>query len=505
MSDLPERGDDQVPWSRLHPLTALAGTLFAGAIVFGSGLVTAVALLIGGVGPGWVALWTGGGTLVVTAVIGGIEVLRVRAISYRFGSDRLELRIRFIGSSVRSLPLDRIRTIDLTADIFQRVFGLTSVRFGTGDQSGTQFTLTALGRTEAEGLRRRLIGSTAPDTGPDDGPIPGVGRLATFDPRWIRYAPVSLGTPALGLAAFGGVVQVADWFSAVPTLWTYVTGLLGPLGLALQILVLLLLALVVGVVASMIIFIESWWGYRLDRDPDGTLHIQRGLLVRRSSSYAGARVRGFIVDEPIGYRLAGAAKLRVVAVGLQTEQSSGSKQPESSTIVPPAPRPVVAGVAAVISGRPLPTDLVGHPPAAARRRYRWAVLIFLGVLALPAIPAVLVSSELRWLVGGAAVIGLPVGWWLTRDNISGLGHLITDDQVVLRSGSVFRSTVVLTRAGLLGWNLRQSPGQRRLGLVTLVATSAASPGHFRLPDVDPDQAAELQRTSGDVWDPLWVG
>lgn len=490
------------PWLRLHPRTMLASTAMTLGGIAGAGIPVAIGLWLGGVGIGRILLWVVGGIVVVTAAIAVFEALRVRASRYRLRADRIDLRVSLFASSARSLPLRRIRTVDINADLVQRRLGLASVRLGTGDQSGSRFILTSIGRESAEELRTRILGRAPSRT------EAGTGRLATFQPSWIRYAPVSLGTPVIGVAALGAVVQVADWFNAVPRLWGVVTDVLGAVSLPLQILVLLVIAVLIGIVGSLIFFVESWWGYRLDRDDTGTLHLQRGLLVRRSSSYQGARIRGVGLDEPVGYRRVGAAKLHVVAVGLDTQQEDGSKKQDSTTIVPAAPRAVALGVAAAILGADPPTRLRTHPPAAARRRYRWSVLAVAAVLVVLAVPAVLWSTfqgsaGLWWLVVLGAVFAIPIAWWVCRDNIRGLGHLITDDHVVLRSGSVFRRTDILQRRGLLGWNLRQSPGQRKLGLVTLVATSSASPGSFRLPDVDPAAARELLATAGPAWELLW--
>lgn len=491
-------GAAEPEWLRLHPLTTIAGVVLTAGALVGAGVPVTIALLLGGVAPGWVAFWVLGSVVVVTAGAAMIEFLRVRATRYRISADRLELRFSLIGSSVRSLPLRRIRTVDITADLVQRRLGLAAVRFGTGDQSGTQYRLTTVAAETAEQLRVAILGESAGHAGQDR-----TGRLATFDPTWIRYAPVSLGTPLIGIGAFGAVLQVADWFGAVPAVWAVVAGVLSAIPLPVQILILLGVALAIGVIGSMAIFVESWWGYRLDRDPDGTLHVQRGLLVRRSSSFQGARIRGVTLAEPLGYRRTGAAMLRVVAVGADTSQQDESKHKESTVVVPPSPRSVGIAAGEAIMGTAIPEVLAGHPPAAAHRRYRWSVLIFAGVLVLLAVPAVLLSPELWWLVGGAAVVGAPVTWFLARDSAAGLGHLISPDHVILRSGSVFRDTHVLSRKGLLGWNLTRSPAQRRLRLVTLVATSAGSPGQFRLPDVAPAQAVDLQRTAGTVWDRLW--
>ncbi|WP_172836035.1 PH domain-containing protein [Microlunatus soli] len=497
-----EPGEVEQPWQRLHPRTVLASTAMTFGGVVGAGVPVAIGLLLGGVGIGWIALWVVGGIIVVTGAIAVFEALRVRASRFRLREDRIDLRVSLFASSTRSLPLRRIRAVDINADLAQRRLGLASVRLGTGDQSGSRFELTAIDRTQAEALRTAILGERSAATGDR------VGRLATFDPSWLRYAPVSLGTPLIGIAALGAIVQVADWFNAVPRLLGVFNDALGALPIPVRILILLVVAVLVGIVGSLLFFVESWWGYQLDRDPDGTLHLQRGLIVRRSSSYQGARIRGVGLDEPIGYRRVGAAKLHVVAVGLDTTKEDGSKKEDSTTIVPAAPREVAVGVAAAILDADPPTSLQSHPHAAAGRRYRWSLLALIAVLIMAAVPAILWSAlrgsaDLWWLVAVLALLGIPISWWLCRDNIAGLGHLITPEHVVLRSGSVFRRTNILRRRGLLGWNLRQSPAQRRLGLVTLVATSAASPGSFRLPDVDPSDAHRLLATAGPAWELLW--
>ena len=60
-----------------------------------------------------------------------------------------------------------------------------------------------------------------------------------------------------------------------------------------------------------------------------------------------------------------------------------------------------------------------------------------------------------------------------------------------RSGSLDRNRVVLTRNGVIGWKIRQSFFQRRAGVVTLVATTAAGQQHYDLIDLTADRAHEL--------------
>ena len=470
--------------------------MVAGGLL-GAAVPVTIGLLLAGTGIGWIALWVVGGLVVATLAVWAYEALRVRASRYRLRGDRIDLRVSLFASTTRSIPLPRIRTVDLPADLAERQLGLATVRLGTGDKDG-RFELTALGTTTAEQLRATILGQ--PGTAGD---AASTGRLATFSPGWARYAPASLGVPLIGLAALGGLVQMADRFNAVPRMWAVVHVLVGTVPIPVQVLVLVVLALVIGAIGSLLFYVEAWWGYRLDRDVNGTLHLQRGLVVRRSSTYLGSRIRGVVLHEPIGYRRMGAAKLSVAAVGVQTTSEDGKEKPDSTTIVPAAPRAVAAGVAAAILGIDIPTDLESHPPAAARRRHRWSAMVLAVVVLLAALPAMLWLPALWWLVAGLAVVGAPITWWLARDNVRSLGHLLTPDHVVLRSGSVFRQTAVLLRRGVLGWTLRRSPGQRRVGLMTVVATSAASQGSFRCPDVDGAAAQQLLATAGDAWDPLW--
>lgn len=117
------------------------------------------------------------------------------------------------------------------------------------------------------------------------------------------------------------------------------------------------------------------------------------------------------------------------------------------------------------------------------------------------VPAV-IWPWLWWVPAVALVLSAASAIWAALDNARGLGHEITGGVVALRKGSLMRRTDVLERDGILGWNIRRSPLQRRAGLATLVATTAGGSGAFRLPDVGREQAPALWRTAGPVWDHL---
>jgi putative membrane protein len=60
--------------------------------------------------------------------------------------------------------------------------------------------------------------------------------------------------------------------------------------------------------------------------------------------------------------------------------------------------------------------------------------------------------------------------------------------------------------GIIGWNLRQSFFQRRAGLATLVATTAAGRQRYAVLDVPLDEAVRLaDRALPDLLAPLLTG
>jgi putative membrane protein len=451
----------------------------------GVGLGSAVPVSAGIRGDGR-PLW-----LVITLVAAGIlalvglaalgDRLRWSHTRYRITEERVELRFSWIVHRLRSVPRDRIRTVDLTANPLRRLFGVVKVQIGTGQQAGdnTQLVLNPLDVRLAERLRAELLARPAPTEQPEK-----PGAIAALNWSWIRYAPVSVTTPILGAAAFGGLLQLSDWFGLRRTVLGEAGALLRDLPVPVMIALLVLTGVIIGVLGSLALFVELWWGYRLTR-ADGVLRVRRGLLTTRSVSLDESRLRGVEVVEPVGARLLGAAKVDAVATGLRGKENDERGDPR--TLLPPAPRAVAHRVAAEILGEPTPPTetarLRPHPRAARRRRLIRALggtLLASTALALLGLLLGAVFLHLAWI---ALVIGLPVTIALALDAYRNLGHGITGGFLVTRYGAGSRHTVALQRAGVIGWTVTSSPFQRRAGLITLTATTAANRGAYLIRDV----------------------
>jgi putative membrane protein len=471
-------------WQRLHRRTVAVTALTLAGLSVSIGTPIVLGMLRDGdkrAGP--VLLIALAAALVLTGGGALVDRLRWRHTSYRVTDERVELRFALVAHRLRSIPRERVRTVDLTANPLLRAFGLAKVKIGTGQQGHgehSQLTLDPVARAHAEELRRVLLDRAPAATGAAR--VRAAPVLAELDWAWLRYAPISVSTPLLGAAAFGAVMQASDWFDLQGAVFSTVDDLVGELPVAGLVAALVAAGLAVGFVGSLGLFVEMWWRYRLTRE-HGTLRVHRGLLTTRSLSLEQRRLRGVDVFEAFGSRLLGAARVDVVATGLRSRSDNERSDPK--TLLPAAPLGVAHRVAAdVLGASPLSdVDIVGHPTAARSRRLRWALLSVFALVAVLAVLGALLTVVLVHLAWIAAVVATPVAVALALDDYRNLGHGLSGEYLVTRYGAGSRHTVALLRSGIIGWTVRSSPFQRRAGLVTIAATTAANSGEYLVRDV----------------------
>ncbi len=104
---------------------------------------------------------------------------------------------------------------------------------------------------------------------------------------------------------------------------------------------------------------------------------------------------------------------------------------------------------------------------------------------------------MHWALGGpawlplAALALLPVAGALAADRYRNLGHAVAGRRLVASSGSLVRRRCVVAAEGIIGWNVERSFFQRRAGLATLTATTAAGHQHYDVQDVEIGEALRL--------------
>nr|WTA23997.1 PH domain-containing protein [Streptomyces sp. NBC_00853] len=426
--------------------------------------------------------------LITCLVISGISTMRLLTTRYRVTDDRVELHKGWFFRSERSIPVDRIRSVDLTANPLHRLFGLTSLKVATGDQasSGGGLSLDGLSARDAGALRRQLselrharqgLATADPDTD---------ATLAELDWAWLRYAPLTLWGVGGVFIAVGSVYRTLHEMKIDPLELGIVKDIedrFGSVPLWYGILVTLLVIVVIGVAGSTATFIEGWGGYRLDRPETGLLRVRRGLLVTRSVSIEEQRLRGAEVAEPLLLRWAGGARLKAVASGLGDEDENSSR----SRLTPPVPLALARRIAADVLGETVsPTtaaELAPHPRAALRRRINCA-LIWSVLLAAPFVGLGLwltpVLVHTGWIT---AVVLFAAGVAFAFDAYRNLGHAVHGPYLVTRAGTFTRRTVAVQRDGIIGWSITRSVFQRRAGLLTLGAATAVGNGVYKVRDV----------------------
>ena len=494
---LPDEG-----WQRLdprmllvHPIRTLWGFM--------------VPILIGFFGfrasDGNMPLWAIPMILIAPIVIGVVTWWRTE---YRLTSTQFQQRKGLLSRQQLTAPLDRVRSVDLEASLLYRVLGLTKVKVGTGVEGG-DIELDSLSVAQAEELRsvllrRRGSVSTPLDrTGDEfDHPEDGLDRPAKADPpaevlaridwSWLRFAPFSL----TRLVVLGGIVGLYFQFNdrvpvldqnAVDGAWGRVSAIALPLLIA----GIFLAALLGWLLISIGGYVVQWANLVLQREGD-SIRLTSGLFTTRSITVEEARIRGVRLKEPPLLRLVKGAELSTYSTGLAGGVTD---------VLPPSPRHVNEAVGhAILDERhgednayAMTVPVVSHGPRAHRRchiREQWFTL-FLAAVAVVSYATGWPGWMPTWALIAIPLAQLTLGLIGAELEYRGLGHALTPEHLVSRHGAYQRTREVLERDGIIGWEIKQNYFQRRVGLATLVATTAAGPDHVEIVDIPLDAAVRV--------------
>jgi putative membrane protein len=474
---------EDATWHRLHPRMLLVHPI----VEVGRALPALVGVFVAGSAQGnhtW--------GLIATAIVVAASLTRWFTTRLRITPESVQLRHGLLRRRTITSARDRIRTVDVTSHPLHRVLGLARVVIGTGTndrKGGGRLVLDGLTLATATGLREDLL-HRAPDVATGDEPATEVRELARLDRAWIKYAPFTLSGVVTGLIVWGfywrvqgesgvdlthsGPLQaVGDALRAMPT--------------AVEVLVVISALVLFVAVTSTAGYVLSFWNFRVLRHNGGTVQVTRGLLTTRATSIERRRLVGVALAEPLPLRAVGATRTTVIATGLRVGRGA---ERGGEVLLPPAPRDKsLAVVAQVLDGTPALTATLRPHGRAARRRRLIRATAGSAVLCAVAIASWSTGGPLWLLVLGlgALAAAAPLG----LDRYRNLGHAVADGYLVTGHGSLVRHRAVLHRAAVIGWNLRSSWFQRRAGLVSLTATTAAGRQGYDVSDVDVREALAL--------------
>ncbi|MGK5111570.1 MULTISPECIES: PH domain-containing protein [unclassified Geodermatophilus] len=437
------------------------------------------------------------GLTTVVVLAGTITALSLLAaalswwrFSYADGPTAMVVTRGLLARSVRTVPNDRIRGVEVETPPLHRLFGLVRVRVdaaaGAVGVNEEEVVVDGVPRAEGDRLREWLLarrGAAPVDDAAREEPAEEV--FARFDNRWLLYAPLVGSYLVVPLAAVGTLFRFVD---ELPD--GLVPDVEGPDLSDTQLLVLALLAAVpLLALAAVVGAAVVNWRFRLVRR-GGSLVAVRGLLTRRHTELEVDRIRGGTISEGLGMRWVRAARVNALVTGLGQANRRGQ-------LLPLGPRTEAGALLTRLVEDPGPLQL--HPPGALRRRLVRALATGLLVTALGGLAA----ATLGWwwvLVAGVVltVLGVPMGIGRYR----ALGHRAGPRSFSVRSGWLVREQAVLQRRAVVGWQVRQSVFQRRMGLATVVACVGAGSGGYPAVDM---AAGEVASYTAAASSGTWAG
>ncbi|GIF45517.1 putative membrane protein [Asanoa ferruginea] len=438
---------------------------------------TAVTAGVLGLEPGdaWPAL--------AVAVIGvtraAADLIRWATTRYRITDERVEMRGGLFVRGERWIARDRIRSVSSDARLAHRLFGLRVVTVGAGltgvAGSTAALRIDAVSVETARRLHQMLDGDThAPDTGQ---------VLARFQPSWIFYNVLSVWAVFAGAALLWGGYWLGRLFGY--DAFEHARRLADGVAPLWIVLIAALAFTIVGSAGLVVGFVSANWNFRLTRVA-GNLRTTQGLLRTNTVDREEHRVRGIQIREPQVWRWLGVAETSLITTGVSLWSATGG-----ATILPRGPVTVARATAAEILGSDVLSRPLRRPPRAALRRRLVRATVQAAVATVGWLPfggpldAIWLFPALLAVTTAGAVLAY-----------RSLGHAVHDGYLVVRAGPLTRATAAVQLRAVIGWRVRQSFFQRRLGLATVTAATAAGQGAYTAHDIAATDVQGLVAAAG---------
>ena len=456
---------------RLHPVGMLLAALTTVRRWLGAAALPGVAALLGGEYGARTLFLVLAGLALLGALSAVWGVLSWRATTYRVAGGTFRFKQGVLQKSERSLPLERVQSVNTVQGIVQRLFRVVEVRVEAAGGGGEpEISLPALSRAEAEMLREEL--TSARRISPEAEPRPAV--LRRLSGRDLLIAGLTSGQIGVAASIVVGASQAVDDLLPGDLAGRIAEALVSEYSISPVLLLVLAVALFAWALA-VLGTVLAHAGFTLSRSADGEyLYIKRGLLKRYETTVPLARIQAVRVVEGVLRQPFGLAAIRVDSAGFAGERGVSailfpllSRREAEELLCAAVPR----FAAPLSSLEPLPTQ--------ARRRYAVRA-------ALPALLAATLFAVPLFPWGLLALlISFPAALYGFAKYRAG-GHGFDRERIVLRFRRLARTTVVVTRARLQSRGYSVSPFQRRQKLATLKVEVASGSGGaaFRLVDME---------------------
>ena len=358
-----------------------------------------------------------------------------------------------------TLPKNRVQSVDITAGLIQRLFGLVSVKVRTAGNDEAAVDLTAVSASEAREIMETLRGGSTAGTSDD--------AVPTMD----APSPVFRMNLTHLLAAGATSGQIGVILSVIITLFSQFDELIdleelmqsfeswAPF-LANSYVPIILLAIVgtwLLAIAGTVITYHDFSLVRREKE----LVVRYGLLKTKQVSIPFNRVQAVRFSEGILRQPLGFGALYVESAG------QGDERQTSSCIIAPYihSSDIDRVLGDVLPEMTFAVTSWNHPPKRAQMRYIVRLLR----------PSLVVSSLVAWFVpfGWIALVLIPLSAALGYAQYRTAAYQIIGDKLLMRSRSIGRTTVVLRRARVQSASYRWNPLMHRRDLWSYSVTLAS--------------------------------
>ncbi len=456
---------------------------------------------------------------ILGAALGGFIVLdavvRYFTYGYRIRGGQLEIKQGVLMRSNRSIPLDRIQNINFQRSVTHRLTGLVDLEIETAAGSKAEASISALDLESAERLRRQLVsagvGGAMPDRPldePEAAPIytASLKQLAlagATENRWPAIIGLLVAAGALGSTLTKIIVDALEGAAGEvlsgPRWMVYAGGIL--------------LVALLGWLLSIGASIVTYYNFQV-RLLDGRFRRTYGLLSTVENIVPLRRIQLLVVRQTLFQRLLGFCRIFVDTAGGfgggSNSGEGGAAAAQSSLISPLSRLEEVSTIGRI--ALPADYDMPGADrisPRSMNRRIRLSIIVaaslaglFLTVSFLigaysPASSAASFFSVWRWPIFAGIILGLPaLGAWEAWLSYKTARWQDQDDVLAIRLGALGRTYWFVPVSKIQTISLTENPGQRRLKLVSLDITTAASSGGLvggtvTIPDLDRSVADSL--------------
>lgn len=486
-------------WHRAHPayiVTALVRNI--------RGLIIPIGVLVlsRGFEGGLSSLITLGLTLVVMLIAGFFGALDWWFFRYALTPENLLVHSGVISKQERTVPYQRIQTVDLEEAPLDRLLGVAKMRIETAATGSgeSEVKIQAIARDQAQTLRERLLRARQEAraghvSAPVDaealegvtvtGAVAAAGEIIrSLSTGRLLMAGATSGTIGPAAAIVGVALQFADdivprsWWERVP--WEDVESA------ATSVTVVASLLIIVAILAWLLAIggtVLTFYGFELRREDDN-LMVQYGLLDRRRTTIPIRRIQAIRIEEGMLRQPFGLATVRYESAG-----QAGRDEGGSGVLFPLMPKKDVTALlerACPDFAAEVTHASLGRLPRRSLARYVVADLFGTAVMVVAALLLIRAWQDgfPWWSYLALALFPIVAVYdWLQFHDA---GWALDDRHLLMRWRSAARVTIITQRRRIQHRATTSNPFQRRADLVTFRVAVAAGGmgGHYALAHLD---------------------